>query len=182
MISNRPWVALYSHTGSEIVNISNRIGISPDLVVTNSTVPVNKNIKHIVHTKSKPTSMDYRTLFETTGDDPIVTLHGWMRIVPGDICTDYNIYNLHPGLITQYPELKGKDPQQQVFKMLNEPQHVGCVLHRAVAEVDAGPVIMTRRVHNTYTSVHTLTDVLHEMAGSMWVDFFDKELYNESNI
>jgi len=181
MTRDRPWIALYSHTGSEIVNVSKKLGALPDLVVTNNDRSL-IHVKHSLRTASKPSAVDYRTVFDTVGENPIVTLHGWMRIIPGEICEEYDIYNLHPGLITKYPELKGKDPQQRVFEMLNSPQYVGCVLHRAIAEVDAGDIIMTRSVFNTYMSVHTLTDVLHEMAGSMWVDFFERELYDESNL
>lgn len=177
MINNRPWIALYSHTGSEIVKISQKLGTTPDLVVTNNDRPL-IHVEHSVRTSTKPSVMDYRTIFNTVDDKPIVTLHGWMRIVPGEICKEYDIYNLHPGLITDYPELKGKDPQKRVFDMLNSPQYVGCVLHRATAELDSGPQLMTRRVLNTYANSNILTSVLHEMAGSMWVDFFQQEIYN----
>lgn len=179
MIDNRPWIALYSHTGSEIVNVSKRLGHLPDLVVTNNDRSMIQ-VKHSCRTSSKPTATDYRTVFDTVDSNPIITLHGWMRIVPEEICDEYEIFNLHPGLITQYPELKGKDPQERVFNMLNIPQHVGCVIHRAVAEVDSGEIIMSRRVLNTYPSAQVLSHALHDMAGDMWVDFFDKKLYNNT--
>lgn len=178
MIDGRPWIALYSHTGSEICNIAKQLESQPDLVITNSE-QVNKKITaHTVKTSSRPSAVDYRTIFDTVDSNPIVTLHGWMRIVPGEICDEYEIYNLHPGLITQYPELKGKDPQERVFNMLNIPQYVGCVIHRAVAEVDSGEIIMSRRVLNTYPSAQILSHALHDMAGDMWVDFFEKRLYH----
>lgn len=177
MIDNRRWIAMFSHTGSEIVNISNRLGTSPDTIITNNqpgTDVIHEGIRDVVYTKSKPVAEDYETLFE---DDPIVTLHGWMRIVPGSVCDNHEIYNLHPGLIDDYPELKGKDPQQQVFDMLNPPAHVGCVIHRATACLDDGPIIMSRRVVNHYATPNTLIKALHEMAGDMWVDFFENRLY-----
>ena len=177
MIDNRRWIAMFSHTGSEIVNISNRLGTSPDTIITNNqpgTDVIHEGIRDVVYTKSKPVAEDYETLFE---DDPIVTLHGWMRIVPGSVCDNHEIYNLHPGLIDDYPELKGKDPQQQVFDMLNPPAHVGCVIHRATACLDDGPIIMSRRVVNHYATPNTLIKALHEMAGDMWIDFFENRLY-----
>ena len=36
---------------------------------------------------------------------------------PGEVCEKRNIYNGHPGLITQYPQLKGKDPQQKAIDL-----------------------------------------------------------------
>lgn len=178
MIDNRPWIALYSHTGSEICNISTRLSKQPDLVITNNSVGNDKLTCQSVKTSPRPAAVDYRTIFDTVDSNPIITLHGWMRVVPAEICNEYEIYNLHPGLITQYPELKGKDPQERVFNMLNIPQYVGCVIHRAVAEVDSGEVIMSRKVLNTHPSAQILSHALHDMAGDMWVDFFEKGLYN----
>lgn len=179
MIDGRPWVAMYSHTGSEIRNISKQLGYQPDLIITNNARP-QLIWKQCVTTAKKPSVQDYRSIlnrFNYAGDDPIITLHGWMRIVPPEICDEYSIFNLHPGLITEYPDLKGKDPQQRVFKMLNTPQYVGCVIHRATAVLDDGPVIMSRRVLNTYSNINILTDVLHSMATDMWIDFISKRLY-----
>ena len=53
-------------------------------------------------------------------DNTLITLNGWLRIVPPDKCAKYNIYNGHPGLITKYPELKGKDPQQRMWENIHE--------------------------------------------------------------
>lgn len=178
MINNRPWIALYSHTGTEIKNISKHLHTEPDLIITNNE---NSNLgyKQLKHSSKKPTVKEYKDLFNHVGDNPIITLHGWMRIIPEKVCEMYDIYNLHPGLITQYPELKGKDPQEKIFKMLNVPAYVGCVIHRAVAEVDSGEIIMSRKVFNAYPSVNLLTESLHTMARDMWIDFFEKKLYNE---
>ena len=181
MTRNRPWIAMYSRTGSEIVNISKKLGKLPDLVITNNERSL-IHVKNSVRTGTRPTAIDYRNIFDKFDRNPLITLHGWMRIIPGEICDEYDIYNLHPGLITSYPELRGKDPQKRVFEMLNTPQRVGCVIHRATAEVDAGEVVMSRSVLNTYNSINILTDVLHEMAGNMWIDFFEKELYDEPNV
>ena len=34
-MAQRPWIAFFSQTGSEIVNISQALGREPDLIVTN---------------------------------------------------------------------------------------------------------------------------------------------------
>lgn len=174
MIFNKRWVALFSHTGKEIYNISRAIGILPDIVITNNNSEticreLRDNIPFTL-CKQKPTVKDYRQLFEY--DDCIVTLHGWMRIVPEEICNEYDIYNLHPGLIDQYPELKGMDPQKRVFEMKDPPEWVGCVLHRVVPEVDSGKIIVSGKTRNNYYNVDQLQSSLHTLAQSMWVDFF----------
>jgi methionyl-tRNA formyltransferase len=184
MNNNRKWIALFSHTGKEIYNISKKSGKWPDSIITNKT-PGSEDIcpsitnefssetgNEVIYCSTKPSVAQYRQLLDT---DAIVTLHGWMQIIPGVICEEYEIYNLHPGLITQYPELKGKDPQKKVAEDPNEGKYknVGCVIHKASAEIDSGEVIMERSTYNVYPSENKLTEHLHEMAQSLWVDFFD---------
>ena len=58
--------------------------------------------------------------------------------MPPGVCDAFEIYNGHPGLITKYPELKGKDPQERSFKQY---ETAGAVLHKVTAGVDEGDVI-----------------------------------------
>ena len=165
------WIALFSHTGSEIANISRRLTHWPDGIITNRPPgsKLDKNItRELMHTSSKPSVREYRDML--SGAD-LVTLHGWMRIIPKKICEEFNIYNLHPGLITEYPELKGKDPQFRVTDTINTYDKVGCVIHKVTPEVDCGEIIMTRSVNNRYYSDEAVVSALHEIAGDMWMDF-----------
>ena len=185
----RKWIALFSHTGSEIVSVSRALGKTPAKIITNQSPDsknINKNIKKLAHascspgmrnviyTKNSPDIADYRRLFD---EDALVTLHGWMRIIPKCICEEYEIYNLHPGLITKYPELKGKDPQDKVFEVLDDPEDVGCVIHRVIGEVDSGEVVMERSARNVFPSSKLLTPYLHTMASDMWIDYLNTKLY-----
>lgn len=172
------WVAMFSHTGTDIVNVSRHLNINPDVVVTNNTpgdTRINKCItkQNITYTKNRPSEVDYASLFE---DADVVTLHGWMRIIPAKICESYEIYNLHPGLITKYPELKGADPQSRVYNRIKTYKHVGCVIHRVTNELDGGAVMMERQTINDYYGEKQLTQALHEMASNMWVDFLIDKL------
>jgi len=182
----KKWIALFSHTGSEIVNISDRIGRWPDAIITNKP-PGSEDIHEgivskfsketgnkVMYCNSTPKIGNYRQLLD---GDAIITMHGWMLIIPESICKEYEIYNLHPGLITKYPELKGKDPQRRVFESTRKSyNHVGCVLHKAVAEVDAGEVIMERSTSNNFYSEEILTRNLHDMATDMWLQFLEDKL------
>ena len=58
--------------------------------------------------------------------------------------------------------------------MLNLPTRVGCVLHRAIAEVDSGEVLMERSSHNHYPNGDVLSRHLHWMASDMWVDYLSE--------
>ena len=172
----RKWIALFSHTGSEIVNISNELGRNPDKIITNQPPggdTIHEGIRDVIYSNTKPTVFDYRQLLD---EDAIITMHGWMRIIPGSICKSHEIYNLHPGLITKYPELKGMDPQKRVFGLHNLPSHVGCVIHRASPEVDSGEILMETSMSNSFYGEKALTKALHEMAGSMWVTFLEDKI------
>jgi folate-dependent phosphoribosylglycinamide formyltransferase PurN len=178
LLDNKKWIAFFSHTGNEIYNVSKQIGRFPDRVVTNKT-PGDKQINKklidrvdVVYTKDRPDEADYSRVI---WDGSVVTLHGWMRIVPKSICKQHECYNLHPGLITHYPELKGADPQARVFEPIvcEKYKRVGCVIHKVAAKVDSGKVYMERSVSNTFAGESTLTPYLHRMATDMWVDFLN---------
>lgn len=178
ILKDKKWVVFFSHTGSEINNISTRIGRVPDRVITNKSPgdkTINKQLmrlvkKDIVYTSNKPTTQDYERLLM---DNCVVTLHGWMRIIPGKICKDNEIYNLHPGLITKYPELKGADPQKRVVDSSSKTTYkqVGCVIHKVTETVDDGEVLAECSCYNHYDSHALLSDKLHQMASDLWVDF-----------
>jgi folate-dependent phosphoribosylglycinamide formyltransferase PurN len=174
------WIALFSHTGTEIVNISNKIGQWPDKIITNKppgSEDIHEGIRDVCYTSSKPSALNYSQLLDS---DSIITMHGWMRIIPPEICKEFNILNLHPGLISKYPELKGKDPQKRVFENdalpgggVREYDRVGCVIHKCSPEVDGGCRVMERSTWNCFSGEATLTDALHKMAEDLWVDFFN---------
>lgn len=148
MIYKRPWIALFSHTGSEIRDISSLLLTNPDAVVYNG----NSAIPSIIHAKvfnypyrielanSKPSIQEYRDLFSKY-KNPLITLHGWMRIIPKEICEEYTIYNGHPALINHYPELKGKDPQKRIWENLDKYNKIGSVIHKVTPGVDEGEIV-----------------------------------------
>lgn len=176
LLENKKWVAFFSHTGNEIYNVSKAIGRFPDRVVTNKppdSKDINKRLLNrvdVVYMKNRPEEEDYNRVVWT---DSIVTLHGWMRIVPKSVCKNYDIYNLHPGLITEYPELKGADPQKRIYNSINTYSRVGCVIHRVTSKLDSGKVLFERSTSNHYSGEKELTNVLHDMAGDMWTDFLN---------
>lgn len=178
---NKRWVTFFSHTGAEIYNLSCRLNRVPDRVVVNKSPGdetisedlmsmVDSNNIDIVYTKSTPDEQDYDRLIKDP--DSVVTLHGWMRIVPATICGSFKLYNLHPGLITKYPELKGADPQTRAF---NEQQksyrEVGCVIHKVSPGVDEGKVLAQVSTFNDFHSEKQLSCSLSSMALDLWEQF-----------
>ena len=178
------WIAFFSQTGSEIVNISEEIGRWPDLIVTNRQSGyekinsklqerVNEGKQRMLLVEKKPSVQRYH---EAIRDGSIVTLHGWLRIVPEEICDKYEIYNGHPGLITKYPELKGKDPQERAFE--GKYKTAGSVIHEVVPEVDAGKILKEGEVDIEGKSLDEVYCLLHEVSTNLWIEFL-KEKFNE---
>ncbi len=172
MIGDKHWTAFFSHTGSEIVNISKKLGRSPDVVITNKapeSQDIHECLNELIYMPKRPSVIDYRGALPP---ETMVTLHGWMRIIPPDICDEYEMYNLHPGLITEYPELKGADPQKRVAEHVDDRYNkIGCVIHRVTPGVDEGEILAECSTHNVYSGEVSVTDKLHEMARDLWLDF-----------
>lgn len=171
MIQGKHWTALFSHTGTEIVKLSRRLGRTPDVIITNKppgSDDIHEGIQENIYLPNRPNKIDYRGVLQA---DSVITLHGWMRIIPPEICEEYEIYNLHPGLITKYPELKGADPQKKVAEAEDGTyEEIGCVIHRVTAGVDEGPILSYNSVRNVFHGESTISCRLHDMATELWLD------------
>lgn len=171
----KPWIAFFSQTGSEIVEIAKALGKWPDVIVTNQRPADLRVIKTdiqesqlLVTTSNKPTPTE---LEEIIGyyKNPIITLHGWLRIMPPSICEKYSIFNGHPGLITEYPELKGKDPQMKALK--GKYPVMGCVLHKVTAGVDEGKVIAEERFNAFNITEEQMWIATRDRSLYLWINF-----------
>lgn len=172
MKKTRPWVAFYSHTGDEIVNVARELGIYPNLVCTNN-VTVNSLLGGQSVFKPEWTEHDYREILSRYHyDTPVVTLHGWMRIIPAQICDEFEIYNGHPALISEYPELKGKDKQEDVINQVEKYPYIGSVIHKCSPIVDDGEIQVEERVHNICVRDRALIyQILKDTSLRTWLDF-----------
>ena len=170
------WVAFFSQTGTEIVDIAKSLNRWPDLIITNKRPDHLRTINPelleqdhlLVTTSNKPTEDELFKLLSNY-DNPVVTLHGWLRIMPPKLCENYYIYNGHPGLITEYPELKGKDPQIRAFEA--KYPVAGAVLHKVVAGVDEGRIILEERFNTFNLELDDLFRILRDRSLYMWCNF-----------
>ena len=174
----RPWITFFSQTGSEIVHVSKLLGRWPDLIVTNSRPDHLRTITpelkgKVLFVENKPTERDLAEILSQY-DNPLVTLHGWLRIMPPSLCNKYEIYNGHPGLITEYPELKGKDPQQKAYDLGLKSS--GSVIHRVTEGVDEGEVLLERKVSLKGLELDKIFRILHRISVSLWAEFLNKKL------
>ena len=180
------WIALFSQTGQEIIDISEQIQRTPDLIISNNHPSKVNNILKGVQYRWLPTfSKESKTLdildeVVNDIDNTIITLNGWLRIVPPDKCSKYNIYNGHPGLITRYPELKGKDPQQRAWDDLHKYYKIGSVVHKVVEEVDAGDVETVSEASTaSILTIDDTYDALRRTSLEAWYSFLKERLYNK---
>jgi folate-dependent phosphoribosylglycinamide formyltransferase PurN len=179
----KDWIVFFSQTGTEIVDIAESLGRWPDKIITNKRPENLRKIndkllgKEIVYLPNKPSLKDYQEILNKH-DDLIITLHGWLRIMPAEICNEYAIFNGHPGLITDYPELKGKDPQVRAYEGIKNGQYpvAGAVIHKVTAGVDEGKVIMEERFNTFQLELDELFRILRDRSLYMWCDFLKKIL------
>ena len=173
----RPWIAFFSQTGTEIVNIIEKMGRCPDQIITNhrpeNLRTINERVPYYAEVTNKPTLKEVEFI-GSLYDNPIITLHGWLRIMPPEMCNKYEIYNGHPGLITKYPDLKGKDPQIRAWE--GDYKYVGCVLHRVTEGVDEGEIISTASFTKNMLDINDYFRILSEMSSTLWVQFLREKL------
>ena len=184
---SKPWIAFFSQTGSEIADISESIGRWPDIIITNDRPSHLRTIderivkKGFVTVPNKPTTEELKLyLNQLVPKDTIVTLHGWLRIMPEELCKNFNIFNGHPGLITWYPELKGKDPQVRAYEGIQEGKYesAGAVLHKVIPEVDEGRIIMEEYFGvDDKLSLDDLFRILKDRSLYMWCRFLKDALW-----
>ena len=181
----RPWVTFFSQTGTEIYDLSNTLGIYPDCVVLNrhNTEGVNQKLIELTtfratklnmlhcwcHIPPKPGLVDYENVLSKY-KNPIITLHGYLRVVPKEICEKYEIYNLHPGLIDKFPSLKGYNPQERAF--IQGYKLAGCVIHRVTPGVDEGEILMSQGISIEGMNLDGVYSALRDTALDLWKSFF----------
>jgi phosphoribosylglycinamide formyltransferase-1 len=173
------WGVLISQTGSEIIAISQEIGFLPSLLITNNLAKIpEKNLrffgKHGVIIRTipfRPTLDNY--LIPDLLEKKLITLHGFLRILPREFFEKYqgNLYNGHPGFITLYPELKGKDPQVRAWE--GNYETVGSVVHKVIEGVDEGEVVTAIGVPNTVKTLDEMFFTLRNTSLTAWKNFFE---------
>ena len=179
---NKKWGVFFSQTGSEIYNISKKINRVPDVIITNKPLHDVSSIKpelfeeyghRFVWLPKKPTVLEY---IQVIPQDSIVTLHGWLRIIPPEICDMYEIYNLHPAPIhlEGYEKYKGKDPQVRIFE--DKAKYSGNVIHKCIAELDAGEILAKNQFDVRGFDLDVVFKLTHAKATELWCGFLENRV------
>lgn len=170
----KAWITLFSQTGSEIKSIAEELGRWPDFVFTTNrnTNMWDKNIPREKVSILSPVSIN--EFLSNYNEVCIITLHGYLRILPANVCEKHEIYNGHPALINMYPELKGKDPQERTWEATvnsNKYPMIGSVVHHCTAELDAGKIVSSVNFINRCDSKEEVYNKLKEASFYSWVQF-----------
>jgi len=171
----KKWVALFSQTGSEIKELSERLGRTPDLIYTNNRnndVWIH-NMKHLDSQVLVFNHNDIMNRLKNYNKDSTITLHGYLRIIPAEVCSECNIINGHPGLIDEYPWLKDKDPQEKIEKWM---RMIGSVCHRVTKDLDSGEILT--RAFRAHRDVETFKsnyyNILRQTSLEAWEEYFEQ--------
>jgi folate-dependent phosphoribosylglycinamide formyltransferase PurN len=178
------WTAMFSRTGYELYCIIKVLKLLPTQIICNRKPQKEgiderfwnflKDQDYDITFVTKSPSVEEYDLFLQPPERHLITLHGWMRIVPPPICEKFDIYNGHPGDIVTYPELKGKDPQQKAHSLGHKT--LGTVIHKVIPEVDNGPVISTAKINNTFHDVDSISIALREESIFLWTEFIKQKV------
>lgn len=171
---HKKWIALFSQTGSELKNLQDMLGRKPDFVLSNSKVKVVDGLNISLESPHQDLMLWLNSNHFFT--DVIVTLHGYLRIIPPDICNKYEMYNGHPALISKYPELKGKDPQERTWNEREKYPIIGSVVHKVVEGVDEGDIVSEVAYTNRCESVDELFNKLKQSSLEAWYLFLKDKL------
>ena len=181
----KEWIAMFSQTGSEIASLAEHIGKFPNVIITNNSDKTTwcKELQELDQHRRKgrivivtPTQAKTCNFIHNIqgSKNSLITLHGWLRIVPADICEQYEIVNGHPGLITKFPDLKGKDPQVRAYD--KGYTTIGSVVHEVTAEVDEGDILeVSETFQDEFDNLDDVFVKFKHTSYSAWVKFFDKQ-------
>jgi formyltetrahydrofolate-dependent phosphoribosylglycinamide formyltransferase len=108
----------------------------------------------------------------------LIILAGWMHILSGAFLDKFEgqVINLHPALPGQFP---GTDAIERAFYAFRagKIEYTGCMVHYAVPEVDAGPVILKSRVPiYLEDTLETLLERMHQTEHRVIVEATERAL------
>ena len=181
------WYSLFSHTGKETESIWRLFDgqLHLEAAITNNNqyngpLPYIKLIsaKYINEWLMEPGNVE---------SDSIITLNGYMRIIPAEVLEylasiNCKVFNIHPAPIQCYPDLKGKDPQERMYEGIqtHEYGYIGVVIHEVDEGVDTGKIVhwVLQMADPTMTK-DELYARLHELGTQAWESFFRERMYED---
>lgn len=176
---DKRWICFFSQTGSEINEIRKALKRDPDLIVTNRTNldGVNSDLRELLSRfyflPYRPKEEDYKRMVDSYRhifNNCIITLHGYLRIMPRFMCDSYEILNSHPGDVTlQNGILKGFNPQEKAFNLKLDSS--GSTIHRCTSELDGGEILDLQKVSIKGMTLDQVYKTLHDNSVFQWIKY-----------
>jgi methionyl-tRNA formyltransferase len=172
------WVACFSYSGSELASVCEKLGRWPDVIFTNQTdtSKIDPRVVNRVGGAINTAGFINEELYGIKLERPntLVTLHGYNRIIPEESILN-NMFNCHPGDVTKFPELRGKDPQQKALNLGLDS--TGVVIHKVDKGVDTGEIqfFADYQIKNDDT-IESLIKELRHIAINLWIMLIKKRI------
>lgn len=161
------WIALFSNSGNELAALCKRVGRKPDVIYCDKErVAWHNDIAEHVLLLSHSEIISALSILPK---DTLVTLHGYLRLIPSNAINE-NTFNVHPGDIVKYPELKGIHPQAKALSL--KLPSTGVVIHKVTEEVDDGEIVASASyLMNKDETELSLINNLRDLSIDLWCDF-----------
>lgn len=188
----RKWYSLFSHTGSETkaLHLSEQVPMRLEAAITNNwdysgdLASLDTKLYRLASKEDINWMLKQPHL---VADDSLITLNGYMGIVPADVLENLHsrgckVYNIHPAPIQQYPELRGKDPQERMYEGIqnHEYRFIGVVIHEVDAGVDTGKIVhWILQLADPCMTKDELYERLHDLGTEAWESFFRERMYED---
>ena len=179
------WYSLCSHTGSETAALQKllRGEVELEVAITNNS----KYEGPLPYIKLISAKYINEWLMEPGNVEPgsIVTLNGYMRIIPEEVINylhsiNCRLLNIHPAPIQLYPDLRGMDPQERLYEGIQSGKYhyIGVVIHNVDAGVDTGSIVnWSTEFADPNMTKDELYQRLHDIGTKLWLEVF-KEVAN----
>ena len=179
------WYSLFSHTGSETAALQKLLKgeVELEVAITNNS----KYEGPLPYIKLISAKYINEWLMEPGNIEPgsIVTLNGYMRIIPEEVINylhsiNCRLLNIHPAPIQLYPDLRGMDPQERLYEGIQSGKYhyIGVVIHNVDAGVDTGSIVnWSTEFADPNMTKDELYQRLHDIGTKLWLEVF-KEVAN----
>lgn len=180
-MAKRNWYGLFSHTGQELECLERLLNRKVTKAVTN-----NLTYQGTLDCERIAKASDINSwLIQNVAPGSVVTLNGYMRILPREVLQHFEKHqvcalNIHPAPIKSYPELKGKDPQERLYQGVREGKYtcVGVVIHVVDEGVDTGTILLEHTYPVTRNTSQATIDMLLRTAGiCAWAKILRSSVY-----
>lgn len=147
LLKRKNWAVFISGQGSNLRALLH----SPDLLNIKLVVSSRANAAGLLFAKragipckilSNPIDWTELNFALKKAEIECIFLLGFMRLLPKTFIDNWRqkILNLHPSLLPKYVGLKS------VERAYNEQSDVGVTVHEVIPEMDAGPIVMQKKV------------------------------------